>query len=140
MADVFSKSMRSQIMGKIHSANTQPEVAVRTFLHAKGFRFRVNVPALPGKPDIVLPRYRTVIFVHGCFWHGHPKCRRSTLPVTNRQFWAQKISQNRRRDRNQIRALQLLGWQVLVIWECQTKTTGRLKLRMKRLWKIGDDW
>jgi DNA mismatch endonuclease (patch repair protein) len=135
MTDVFSKSMRSQIMGKIRSTNTQPEMTVRSLLHAEGFRFRLHVSALPGKPDIVLPRHRIAIFVHGCFWHGHPKCKRSALPATNRRFWDQKINQNTRRDRKQLRALRSLGWGVLVIWECHTKKPEHFKLRIKRLWK-----
>src|SRR5690348_12799420 len=123
MADVFSKRLRSQIMAKVRSENTQPEIIVRSFLHANGFRYRIHVATLPGKPDIVLPRYDTVIFVHGCFWHGHPRCRKSALPTSNRDFWVRKIGLNVRRDRKQIRALRALGWRVLVIWGCETRNT-----------------
>lgn len=127
MVDVFSKSVRSQIMRSVRCTNTQPEMAVRSFLHRNGFRFRVHVPSLPGKPDIVLSRHRTIVFVHGCFWHGHARCKRSALPTSNREFWVRKITLNRRRDREQRRALENLGWRVMVIWGCQTRDAEQLK-------------
>ena len=133
MADVFSKTVRSEIMGRIRGVNTRPEILVRSFLHTRGFRFRLHAKALPGKPDIVLPRYKTVIFVHGCFWHGHTDCKRSALPSTRRGFWSRKIDGNKMRDREQIRALRSLGWRVVVIWECETKRAGSLKTRLKIL-------
>jgi DNA mismatch endonuclease, patch repair protein len=133
MADVFSKSVRSEIMGRIRGVNTRPEMMVRSFLHIRGFRFRLHAKALPGKPDIVLPRYKTAIFVHGCFWHGHSDCKRSALPSSHRGFWSRKISGNKKRDSDQIRALRSLGWCVLVIWECETKKADLLSARLKVL-------
>ena len=135
MADVFSKSKRSKIMGKIRGVNTQPEMIVRSVLHGLGFRFRVHAKMLPGKPDIVLPRYQTAIFVHGCFWHGHPKCRRSQLPSTRKGFWTRKIKGNKKRDRRQIHALESMGWQVFIIWECETKRKDSLAARLNILLK-----
>lgn len=111
-------------MRAIRSKNTKPELLVRKGLHAAGFRFRLHGAGLPGKPDIVLPKYRAVIFVHGCFWHGHD-CKYFKLPKTRPEFWSDKIGKNRLRDRMNIRAVQSLGWRTLVIWECATRGGGR---------------
>jgi DNA mismatch endonuclease (patch repair protein) len=119
MVDTFSPAKRSAIMARIGGKDTAPEMRVRRLLHALGFRFRLHATALPGKPDIVLPRYRKVIFVHGCFWHAHTRCRRATLPTTNAEFWTTKIGKNRMRDRRARRQLRRLGWGVLVLWQCQ---------------------
>jgi len=121
MADVFPPDKRSQIMGRIAGRDTKPEKRVRSLLHALGYRFRLHRRDLPGRPDVVLPRFKTVVFVHGCFWHGHPGCRRATIPATNREFWATKIAGNRARDERVIAELQRLGWTVLVIWQCELK-------------------
>lgn len=107
----------SQIKGK----NTKPEIIVRRFLHAKGFRFRLHNNLLPGKPDIVLKKYRTVVFVNGCFWHGHDDCKYFILPKTRRLWWENKLDKNKERDLESKRKLSFLGWKVIVIWECELK-------------------
>src|SRR5260370_11266358 len=104
-------------MSRVRSKATVPERVVRSFLHRRGFRFSLNRRALPGTPDIVLARHRTVVFVHSCFFHGHRRCKRATLPATNRAFWTRKIEANRRRDRAAARALRRAGWRVVVVWE-----------------------
>ncbi|MFM9146178.1 MAG: very short patch repair endonuclease [Phycisphaerales bacterium] len=110
---------RSRIMAAIRGHDTTPERLVRSALHRHGLRFRLHVGGLPGRPDIVLPRHRTVILVHGCFWHRHLGCARSTLPATNRAWWVAKLRRNRARDRQNLRALRAAGWRVIVVWECQ---------------------
>lgn len=119
--DIVSKEKRHQIMSAVKNKNTKPELAVRSFLHRSGFRFRLHRGDLPGCPDIVLPKYRTVVFVHGCFWHRHPGCSRTTLPKTNTQFWERKFAENVDRDMVNREALSELGWKVIVIWECEVK-------------------
>ena len=126
MADVFEKDKRSEIMSHIRSRNTKPEVALRKALFALGFRFRINDKRLPGKPDIVLPKYHTVVFVHGCFWHGHDGCKYAYKPKTNSVFWETKIQGNKERDERVKKTLELEGWRVLVIWECEIKTKDGL--------------
>ena len=108
-------------MVAIHSASTKPELKLRHALWRLGFRFRVNDRRLPGTPDIVLPKYRTVIFVHGCFWHGHKDCRNATTPKTNTDFWTAKIARNQERDQEVWRQLEAKGWSVIIVWECQLK-------------------
>jgi len=120
MADIFSERKRSEIMSKVKSKNTKPEEIVRKYLFSKGFRYRKNVKELPGKPDIVLPKYATVIFVNGCFWHGHD-CPKGTLPATNTEFWEQKIRSNKQRDEKNEKSLVERGWRVETIWECELK-------------------
>jgi DNA mismatch endonuclease (patch repair protein) len=105
-------------MAKIRGDETQPEIVVRKFLFSKGFRFRKNVKTLPGKPDIVLPKYKTVIFIHGCFWHKHKNCKKAQLPETRKEFWENKIGGNVARDKKNIRYLKKAGWQVIVLWQC----------------------
>lgn len=126
MADVVSPEKRSQMMAGIKSGNTSPELAVRKTLHAAGFRFRLHKRDLPGRPDIVLPKYKTAIFVNGCFWHGHENCRLFRLPKSRTEFWETKITGNRARDARDIQALQHLGWKSVVVWECAVKGKGRL--------------
>lgn len=121
MPDVMTPEQRSSCMSHIRSKNTKPEILVRKELFSRGFRYRINVSGLPGKPDIVLPKYRTVIFVNGCFWHGHSGCRYFVLPKTNPTFWEQKIRSNQQRDKDDKVILESMGWQVLTIWECQLK-------------------
>ena len=118
MTDVHSKEVRSYNMSRIKGKNTKPEMLVRKFLHKNGFRYRLHVKDLPGKPDIVLPKYKTVIFVHGCFWHGHEGCAKATLPTTRREWWEAKINGNIRNDDNAITALKAAGWNVIVVWQC----------------------
>lgn len=106
-------------MAKIRGDETQPEIVVRKFLFSKGYRFRKNVKTLPGKPDIVLPKYKAVIFIHGCFWHKHKNCKKAQLPETRKEFWEKKISGNVERDKKNIRQLKKTGWQVIVLWQCR---------------------
>nr|MBQ4454532.1 DNA mismatch endonuclease Vsr [Clostridia bacterium] len=120
MADNHSKEERRRNMAHIRSNNTKPEVAVRKYLFSKGFRYRINVRSLPGCPDIVLPKYKTVVFVNGCFWHKH-NCSRFVWPSSNREYWEPKILRNVERDGKNQKQLAELGWHVIVIWECQLK-------------------
>jgi len=121
MADSVSKEQRSRNMSRIRSTNTSIEVKVRKYLFRSGFRYRKNVTALPGKPDIVLPKYRTVIFVHGCFWHRHEGCRYATTPSTNSEYWQQKFHRNIENDIRHSKELSEMGWNVITIWECELK-------------------
>lgn len=122
MTDIVSPKVRSKIMSHIRSKNTKPEILVRKWLHAHGFRFRIHRKDLLGCPDVVLPKYRIVIFVHGCFWHQHEGCINATIPETRREWWLAKFKRTKERDKEAIEKLQKLGWQVLIIWECQVKT------------------
>lgn len=119
--DIWDKEKRSAVMSRIRSKNTLPEMILRKALFARGFRYRLNVRKLPGKPDIVLPRYRTVIFVHGCFWHGHEGCKYAGIPKTNTEFWVEKIARNRERDKIHAEQLVAQGWNVLTVWECDIR-------------------
>ena len=121
MADIVSKEQRHFIMSQVHSASTKPETILRKFLWRQGFRYRVNVRRLPGSPDIVLSKYRTVIFVHGCFWHGHKGCKSASIPKSNTDFWTAKIARNQERDQEVWRQLEAKGWYVIIVWECQLK-------------------
>jgi T/G mismatch-specific endonuclease (EC 3.1.-.-) len=123
--DVHSKETRSYNMSRIRSTNTKPEEIVRKYLFAHGFRYRKNDKRLPGTPDIVLPRYRTVIFVNGCFWHGHNQCKYFVIPKSNTEFWVNKINKNVERDVLSHDKLELLGWNVITIWECELKNNRR---------------
>lgn len=135
MADVFSKLKRSEIMSRIKGKDTKPEKLVRSLLHRMGYRFRLHVAELPGTPDIVLPRHGKIVFVNGCFWHGHKLCRKGRLPETNTGFWQAKIEKNVERDKTAAQSLKNAGWQVLTIWECQTQNLGKLTLRLERFMK-----
>lgn len=132
MSDIYSKSKRSDIMSKISGKETKPEILVRKYLFSKGFRFRKNVKGLPGKPDIVLPKYKVIIFIHGCFWHGH-SCKRGNLPSSNIQFWENKISQNISRDENVTQKLKELGWKVIIIWQCEIQNNLSREIRLDQL-------
>ena len=121
MADVHTPEQRSYNMSRIHSKNTKPEELVRKFLFSQGFRYRKNDAKLPGKPDIVLPKYQAVIFVNGCFWHGHEGCRYFVWPKNNAEFWKEKITGNIQRDKHNHQLLANQGWRVIEIWECQLK-------------------
>ncbi|RQP98058.1 very short patch repair endonuclease [Burkholderia stagnalis] len=125
MVDVVDAATRSRMMSGIRGSNTRPEIRVRQILHALGFRFRLHDRALPGKPDIILPRWRAVILVHGCFWHGHD-CPLFRLPATRPEFWENKIRLNKERDAKAIAALANSGWRVCVVWECALKGRDRI--------------
>jgi len=125
MADVHNKATRSYNMLQIKNMDTKPEVLVRKYLFSKGLRFRKNDKRYPGHPDIVLPKYKTVVFVHGCFWHMHENCRYSRMPSSNVDYWEKKLSGNRDRDKRNQDALTEMGWNVLVVWECQLKKDKR---------------
>ncbi len=120
-------------MAAIRSQNTQPELKVRSLLHRLGYRYRLHRRDLPGSPDIVLPKHRTVIFVHGCFWHRHLGCRYTTTPKTRAEFWVRKFEQNVERDRWQQQMLREMGWSVMVIWECELRNLHSLKSRLERI-------
>ena len=124
-ADVVTPAVRSRMMAGIRGRDTKPELAIRSALHRQGFRFRLHRRDLPGKPDMVFARYRAVIFVHGCFWHGHD-CHLFRWPRTREKFWREKIGSNMQRDRNQIAALLEEGWRIATIWECALKGRSRL--------------
>jgi len=117
--DIWSAEKRSEVMSKILSSDTLPERRVRKMLTALGYRYRLNVRSLPGKPDIVLRKYNSVIFIHGCFWHLHSKCRDGTVPKTRREYWEAKLLNNKKRDAKNIRELRRQGWRVLRLWECE---------------------
>lgn len=138
MADIFTKRKRSEVMSRIRGKDTKPEVSFRKALHRLGFRYRLHAKGLPGKPDIVLPKYRTAIFVHGCFWHGHRPCKVYRLPKTNREFWAEKIAGNRSRDRRNVKALLGDGWRVAVVWECalQGKDSNLIEANELKEWIV----
>jgi DNA mismatch endonuclease (patch repair protein) len=122
MADKFNKAQRSSIMAKVKGENTTPEIIVRKLLFSMGYRYRLHRKDLPGKPDIVLPKYKLVIFVHGCFWHGCPVCKHAQIrPKDNSDYWNRKLDKNKERDKKNEKELKNLGWDVVIIWECETK-------------------
>jgi DNA mismatch endonuclease (patch repair protein) len=135
MSDVHNAKVRSYNMSRIKSKNTKPELVVRKLLHGAGFRFRIHVSNLPGKPDIVLRKYETVVFVHGCFWHGHQKCKYFVLPGTRTKWWLQKISRNKELDDINARKLKDLGWRVVIIYECELKK-DKIKKTVEKLTHI----
>jgi DNA mismatch endonuclease, patch repair protein len=130
MANNLSNSER---MAKVKGKNTGPELIVRKFLFSKGFRYRINDSKYPGKPDIVLPKFKTIIFIHGCFWHGHPGCRRSKIPNTNIVFWKEKVRGNIARDSKKILELENAGWKVVIVWECELMTKEKRESRLNLL-------
>jgi DNA mismatch endonuclease (patch repair protein) len=132
MTDVFSKEKRSWIMSRVRGRDTKPEILVRSFVHRMGFRFRIHRRDLPGNPDIVLPRHGKVIFVHGCFWHGHKRCQRSKRPTTNKGFWNKKLDENIERDKRFQRKLRLMGWKVLVLWQCEVRKPEKMLRKLER--------
>jgi DNA mismatch endonuclease, patch repair protein len=117
-------------MSRVSGKNTKPELVVRSLLHIMGYRFRLHRKDLPGKPDITLPKYKKVIFVHGCFWHGHTDCPRSKRPVTNNKFWYEKLDKNKERDKISVNDLKELGWGILVVWTCEVHDTFKLKNKL----------
>jgi len=126
MSDIFSQEKRSWIMSRVKGLDTKPELKVRKIVHGMGYRFRLRCGDLPGRPDIVLPRHKKVIFVNGCFWHGHNNCERAKRPSSNSEFWERKIDGNIKRDANNIQKLYDKGWQTLVIWQCEIKDNDKL--------------
>jgi DNA mismatch endonuclease (patch repair protein) len=125
MADVHDKKTRSYNMSRIRSKDTKPEMIVRKYLHSKGFRFRLHRKDLPGRPDIVFPKYKTVVFIHGCFWHGHQNCTYFKIPKTNADWWLQKINRNIENDKKAKQHLKKEGWNVIDIWECDLKNNSK---------------
>lgn len=121
MADVHEPEVRSYNMSQIKGKDTKPEILVRKYIHSKGFRYRLHDKKLPGKPDVVLNRYRTVIFIHGCFWHGHEGCKYFVVPKTRTNWWLDKINRNKEKDFESCTALQNEGWKIITIWECELK-------------------
>lgn len=132
MTDHLTKEKRSWNMARIKGKDTKPEVLVRSMLHRAGYRFRKNVKDLPGKPDIVLPKYKTAIFVHGCFWHRHKGCKDATTPKTNTEFWLKKFERNVYNDRKHTRELRKLGWYVITVWECELKQPEKVLRKLKK--------
>ena len=123
MADVHDKITRSYNMLRIRATNTKPELLVRKFLHAQGFRYKLHDKTLPGKPDLVLPKYKTVVFIHGCFWHGHANCKYFVVPKTRTDWWLNKINTNSTNDLKAMKALKKEGWKIITVWECDLKPT-----------------
>jgi DNA mismatch endonuclease (patch repair protein) len=130
--DKFTSEKRSHIMAQVKGRDTKPEKLIRSIVHQLGFRFRLYRKDLPGKPDIVLPRHKKIIFVHGCFWHGHKDCSRSKRPTSNQEFWDRKIDGNIIRDRKNKKALKPLGWRAMVIWQCETRNVPKLIKRLEK--------
>jgi len=124
MTDIVDAATRSRMMSGIRSTNTKPEIRIRSLLHRRGFRFRIHDNKLPGKPDIVLPKYHAVIFVNGCFWYGHG-CHLFKMPSTRREFWQNKIERNRENDDRSVNVLRSAGWRVATVWECAMKGSAR---------------
>lgn len=130
--DIFDKAKRSEIMSRVRSSDTVPELKVRRILHGLGYRFRLHRKDLPGTPDIVFPSRSSVIFVHGCFWHRHKGCPDASTPSTGGSFWGRKFSENTARDKRNMLALKRLGWKVLVVWECELRNEKALIEKLKR--------
>lgn len=131
MADTISQERRSALMRRIRSKDTRPEMAVRSLLHRLGYRFRLHRKDLPGRPDIVLPKHRKIVLVHGCFWHGHT-CRLASKPKSNQAYWAEKIQGNQARDARSLAALQNQGWTVLQLWECEVRQFTGLEDKLRK--------
>ncbi len=137
MTDTVSPEKRSDVMSRVGSKDTKPELLIRRGLHAKGFRYRLYAKDLPGKPDIVFPKYRSLIFVNGCFWHGH-HCNLYRFPKSNTEYWERKIRRNIERDALNLKRLSYIGWRVLIIWECAIKGKARLPLEM--VLSLASEW
>lgn len=137
MADIVSPAKRSLMMAGIKGKNTKPEILIRSALHRKGFRFRIHQKSLPGNPDLVFPKYKAVVFVHGCFWHGHT-CSLFKMPSTRTEFWENKIAGNRSNDAKKEGELRASGWRILVIWECSLR--GKMKLPFDEVIEKSTNW
>lgn len=133
MTDFLSPKERSERMARIKGSNTRPEIALRKVLHSLGLRYRLNGSGLPGKPDLVFPRYKAVVFVHGCFWHRHSNCNIATTPKSNTAFWVEKFEKNVARDNRVTSHLKALGWKVLIVWECEVCSTKKANAAGNRL-------
>lgn len=143
MSDKMTAAQRFKCMSHNRANNTRPEIVLRGRLWQKGFRYRLNVHKLPGSPDIVLPKYRTAIFVHGCFWHGHKNCKYYTIPKTNPEFWKAKVARNQERDQEVWRQLEAKGWFVIIVWECQLKKAHlaeTVEAVAKEIWHNGEQY
>ncbi|BDD08152.1 very short patch repair endonuclease [Fulvitalea axinellae] len=142
MADIFEPEVRSYIMSRIRSKDTKPELKVRRYLHARGFRYSLHSKHLPGKPDLVLRKYKTVIFVNGCFWHGHENCPEFRPPKSNKGFWLEKIRRNKARDRENVVRLMESGWNVIIVWGCELRpkraldTLENLCLKIRKMKRV----
>ena len=134
MADVLSPDQRHRCMSHIRSKDTKPELKVRKWLWGHGYRYRLNVKSVPGKPDIVMRPYRTAIFVNGCFWHGHENCRKARIPKSNIGFWEAKIKRNRERDERVTAELESMGWRVIVVWECEIDRKSYRQENLERIY------
>lgn len=128
MTDIFPPEKRSEIMRKIKPTGSKQEVFIRKLVHSMGYRYRLHKKDLPGNPDLVFTKYKKVIFVHGCFWHGHEGCKRSALPTANADFWKKKLTGNAERDKSNYKRLELLGWKYMIIWQCEIKESQRKKI------------
>ena len=133
MTDVFTPRKRSQIMSRITSKDTSPETLVRSALHKAGYRYGLHVSDLPGKPDVVLRKYKTVIFINGCFWHQHKGCKRSSVPKTSQEYWIPKLERNVEKQKIDLKELKKLGWKVLIIWECEAKSDIKLLRKISKI-------
>jgi len=131
MPDNLTSEQRKRAMSSVRQQDTKPEKLVRSILHRLGFRFRKNVSSIAGKPDIVLPKYKTIIFVHGCFWHQHKNCRKAARPTSNTEFWNTKLDKNVKRDKQTVKELKSLGWKVLTVWTCEMKDKELLIEKLK---------
>ena len=137
MTDIFSKEKRSWIMSRVSSKNTKPEIIVRKLLWSMGYRYRLHSARLSGKPDVVFPGRKKVIFIHGCFWHGHAHCKLASIPQTNVEYWTAKINRNMERDKKNEALLRSAGWSVLVVWECEIKNIDSLQKRLREFMTDG---
>jgi DNA mismatch endonuclease (patch repair protein) len=134
--DHVSRRKRSAIMGAVRGKDTAPEILVRKAVHRLGLRFRLQGRKLPGRPDLVLPKWNTVVFVNGCFWHRHSGCKRTTIPKSNAEFWTRKFAENTRRDAANYKRLKALGWRVLILWQCQVRSADEATAAVARAFKI----
>ena len=135
MMDRLTSSQRSAVMARIQRKDTTPEMRVRTIAHAMGLRFRLHRGDLKGTPDLVFPKHKTALFVHGCFWHRHPGCKRASMPQTREEFWRKKLAQNVARDAEATLQLSSEGWRVQIIWECETKDPAQIRKRLEKMFK-----
>ncbi len=131
MSDTLTQAERSERMSRVRNKDTKPEKVVRSILHRMGFRFRLHTNTLPGKPDIMLPKHKKVIFIHGCFWHRHGVCRALSIPESNSDKWAAKFADNVRRDGEKLAAVRAAGWDVLVVWECELRDLAKLEITLR---------